>query len=101
MFEINLHKAVVSLCLLTIFLAGKVASFHEILHDHEVHAVECEACDKALIDQFSPFDSTTQSIRIAIIPQQFFKDFIEDYSSEIHTKEVTYTQFSRPPPSLS
>lgn len=90
--------------LFVLFTGTKVFGFHELLHDHDDHEdniEECLVCDKALIDQFSPFDGEAQFIEIPEAPQEFHKGIIEKYVSQIHTTELSSVLFSRPPPFLN
>jgi len=59
---------------------------------------DCGFCDKILLDYFSPYSGDTQSDESEEIPQQFYEYSIEEYTSEIHTTELTLVLFSRPPP---
>lgn len=90
--------------LFVLFAGTKVFGFHELLHEHDDHEdqiEECLVCDKALVDQFSPFDGGNQSAEITPTPQEFYEDIIEEYTSEIHAVELSAVLFSRPPPALN
>ncbi len=96
----KLFKTLLASFFLLLFVGGKAFGYHILLHDHDTKIVECEVCEKALVDQFSPFEGANDPIEIDKTPEEFF--FIIDvYTSKIYTPEQSHALFSRPPPSLN
>jgi hypothetical protein len=97
----KLFKTSVALFFLLLFTSGKAFGYHMLLHNHDIQITECEVCDKALADQFSPLDNVTQQPETKEIQKEFLLDVIVNYSSELHTTELFTALFSRPPPFMN
>ena len=97
----KLFKTSIALFFLLLFTGGKAFGQHLLSHDHDEEIVECEVCDKALLDQFSPFDNSSQHDEIVEIPKEFIDANINFYSSRILTNDLDTALFSRPPPVLN
>ena len=97
----NLIKTSIALFFLLLFSSGKVFGYHMLLHDHDTQIIECEVCDKALVDQFSPLDNIVQHPEAKEIPEELHKDIIINYSSTLYTTKPFANLFSRPPPSMN
>ena len=94
----KLFKTFVALFFLLLFTSGKAFGYHMFLHDHDIEIVDCEVCDKVLVDQFSPLDNISQQPETSKTFIEVQRDIIVNYSSETHTTELFAVLFSRPPP---
>lgn len=99
--KINLIKTYIALFFLLLFASGKAFGYHILFHDHDTQIIECEVCDKALVDQFSPLDNIVQQPEAKEIPEEFHKDIMINYSSKLYTTKPFANLFSRPPPSTN
>ncbi len=97
----KLFRTYIALFFLLLFSGSKAFGYHTLVHDHDIEIVDCEICDKALIDQFSPFDGADQQPLIEETPNTIHQEVQLDYSSELHTTELSIALFSRPPPFLA
>lgn len=97
----KLLKTSIALFFLLLFTSGKVFGYHLLLHDHDIQITECEICDKALVDQFSPLDNVFQQPEAKEIPEEFQEDIIINYSSKLYTTKSFADFFCRPPPSMN
>lgn len=97
----KLFKTFVALFFLLLFTSGKAFGYHMFLHDHDIEIVDCEVCDKTLVDQFSPLDTIPQQSEITKPSTEFQRDIISCYSSEIYATEQFAVLFSRPPPFMN
>ena len=76
-------------------------------HDHETPSEnqdqedDCQLCDKILLDYFASYSGAGQSIDSEEITPSIEELIVEEYTSEIHTTELSTVLFSRPPPALS
>ncbi len=97
----KLFRSYIAVFLLLLLSGSKAFGYHNFLHDHDSQIIECEVCEKALVDQFSPLDTSLDQPEIGKITNIYHQDIIESYTSETHTVELSSVLFSRPPPFLN
>lgn len=97
----KLFKTYIALFFLLLFSGGKAFGYHTLTHDHDIEIVDCEVCDKALLDQFSPFEGGNTEASLETIPHIINQEIQLDYSSELYATELFTALFSRPPPTLA
>lgn len=94
----KLFKTSFALFFLLLFAGSKAYGYHMFFHDHDTMIIECEVCDKALVDQFSPLDSSIQQIDISETAKEFQDAITNSYISEFYQKQQFSVLFGRPPP---
>jgi hypothetical protein len=97
----KLFKTSFAFFFLLLFAGSKAYGYHAFLHDHDTQIIECEVCDKALLDQFSPLDTSDHHVDIIEIQKDFQDSITYNYVSEFYPKQQLSVLFGRPPPSLN
>jgi hypothetical protein len=97
----KLFKSTLAIFFLLLFASGKAFGYHILLHDHDTQIIECEVCDKALVDQFSPLDNADIDIDLSIDSSEFYDTHNNHYVSKNYSTELFSVLFSRPPPFLN
>lgn len=97
----KLFKSYIAIFFLLLFAGSKAYGFHELHDDHQDHIEECQVCDKALLDQFSPFEGGDTEASLETISFTVNEEVRLDYSSELFATELFTALFSRPPPFLA
>ncbi|MFD2568156.1 hypothetical protein [Pseudotenacibaculum haliotis] len=94
----KLFKTSFAFFFLLLFAGSKAYGYHAFFHDHDTMIIECEVCDKALLDQFSPLDFSDHHVDITEIQKDFRDSIINGYVSEFYPKQQFSVLFGRPPP---
>ena len=86
-------------------VSGLYGHIDQDSHDHdqpqndEDQKEDCDFCDKIVLDNLSAYDGSEISVSTET-PNHFYNNVITEYSSEIHTTDLSTDLFSRPPPVL-